>query len=771
MKKNKSILTKTIMTLGFPLLCIYLILVGTLLLILRQNIIDYDLFYHILGKILLIFGIGLVMMSSMFVWSMKEISSKITHLTNVINPIALVDKGIYTKNNDRKFSDQLEELNQGVSIIVKKNELLINIAQKMAEGDMSEAIQAENETDRLMFSLKMIQDAIKQLKIESENLQDNAKKNEDSKILAGDYKLILRNISNSIDTATGKADFYAGILDAIPYSLLVIDNKMQYKYINKQMAAYLKKIGAINERSDAYSCDCSMSATDLCETDNCAKKLLEKGISETTFETQGRYYKDYIAYIQNKNGEDTDDILEISLDQTSIMSVNVYIEEELERLSKNLLYLAEGNLNFDMDIQDGNKYTAKAHEQFETIGKNLGVVKQSIDNLIDDASRLNHAVIKGNLETRADETKFSGSWKTLISGMNEILIEIAKPLAEVSQVMMAISNGNLKAIIHGVYEGKFDELKQSVNNMGRSLNDILEEISIVTNKISNGNLDIENLPSYDGDFAGISNGLNAIIKTLNHLFNEINMAAEQVNEGANQVSYGSQSLSKGSTDQASSVQELTASIAEIAEQTKNNAANGNDAKKLATDVMDTAQNGNIQMAKMQSSMTEINQSSNDISKIIKVIDDIAFQTNILALNAAVEAARAGQHGKGFAVVAEEVRTLAARSADAAKVTSTLIEGSIEKVAIGTQIADETATALQEIVDGIKKTSDLVGNIADASNIQASSITQINDGIDQVSQVIQNNAATSQQSAAASEELLSQAEILRQMIAQFQLRTE
>jgi len=201
-----------------------------------------------------------------------------------------------------------------------------------------------------------------------------------------------------------------------------------------------------------------------------------------------------------------------------------------------------------------------------------------------------------------------------------------------------------------------------------------------------------------------------------------------------------------------------------------NAKNANQANELAEVAKSNAVKGNMQMKEMQKAMEEINESSSNISKIIKVIDEIAFQTNILALNAAVEAARAGQHGKGFAVVAEEVRNLAARSANAAKETTDMISGSITKVAAGTKIADETAVALNKIVEDVAKAADLVGDIAVASSEQATGIAQINQGIMQVSQVVQTNSATSEESAAASEELSSQAELLKTSVSKYNLKT-
>ncbi len=257
-------------------------------------------------------------------------------------------------------------------------------------------------------------------------------------------------------------------------------------------------------------------------------------------------------------------------------------------------------------------------------------------------------------------------------------------------------------------------------------------------------------------------------KELQSLLSDVDLAAQQVASGTTQVSQGSQAISQGATEQAASIEELTATMTQIAAQTRQNALSANEANAMSEQAKDKALQGNEQMRALQQAMIGINESSSNISKIIKVIDDIAFQTNILALNAAVEAARAGIHGKGFAVVAEEVRNLAARSANAAKETTELIEGSIKKTEDGTKIADETAGALSHIVDVVGKAVDLVREIAEASNQQATAVGQVNMGIEQMSRVVQTNSATAQEAAAAAQELSSQAAMLKEMVSNFML---
>lgn len=296
----------------------------------------------------------------------------------------------------------------------------------------------------------------------------------------------------------------------------------------------------------------------------------------------------------------------------------------------------------------------------------------------------------------------------------------------------------------------------------------MKELSEKTELMANGDLTVRlNVESQD-EIGTAAEAFNRMMAEMNDVIAKISTAAQQVASGSKNIADSGNMLAQGAATQASSVEELSASIAEISAQTGNNADNAVEANALTKEANTKAVIGNERMNNMLHAMNDINESSANIAKIIKVIDEIAFQTNILALNAAVEAARAGQHGKGFAVVAEEVRNLAARSAKAAKETTAIIEKSIAKVNDGTDLARATAEALQEIQNSIDKVTNLVSEIADASQKQSSALKMLNQGVLQVSRVVQTNSATAEESASASVELSAQADLLQDAVRKFKV---
>ena len=346
---------------------------------------------------------------------------------------------------------------------------------------------------------------------------------------------------------------------------------------------------------------------------------------------------------------------------------------------------------------------------------------------------------------------------------------ISKPLAELENVSKQFAAGSLGARINYRSNNEIGSVAKSLNAAFSEINEIVKQVSQILIKISDGECSCDDVEDFKGDFLPISNAINIILKSQNKIFSNIMNSADYVNGGSKQVSDGAQKLAQGATEQASSVEQLSTSIAEISGNVKENVGRINDiAFQMDSAARDITENDE-RMQLMLSAMNDIETASNGIGKIIKVIDNIAFQTNILALNAAVEAARAGEAGKGFAVVADEVRSLAGKSADAAKQTTALIKNSVEKVKQGLTLSDSTAESLSSITGKVNGINQAIKSIEDTSNSQANSIEQITREVNRISSVIQTNSATAEESAAASEELSAQAHTLKEEVGWIQLR--
>jgi len=401
------------------------------------------------------------------------------------------------------------------------------------------------------------------------------------------------------------------------------------------------------------------------------------------------------------------------------------VQERIKHLTSTIVNISNGELAELTAYKQLGNGTGRRSEN-DQIAPAMIRMMSSLNELVTDSEMLSQAAVDGKLSTRADVSKHHGDFRKVVEGVNKTLDAVVDPVNEARGCLEEMAKGNLDVLVKG---------------------------------------------NYKGDHAILKNALNSTLDSINDILTQVNTAVEQVNSGAMQVSDASQSLSQSATEAASSLEEVSASMQEVNSQTKQNADNATQANQLSTQARISAETGNAQMKQMLKAMNDINESANNISKIIKAIDEIAFQTNLLALNAAVEAARAGKHGKGFTVVAEEVRNLAQRSAKAAKETTEMIESSIKKTDAGTKIADVTSKALEEIVTGSAKVTDLIGEIASASKEQAQAVLQINQGLSQVDQVTQQNTATAEESAAASEELSSQAVQLKDMLGKFRLRKQ
>jgi len=434
-----------------------------------------------------------------------------------------------------------------------------------------------------------------------------------------------------------------------------------------------------------------------------------------------------------------------------------------------------GDGDFNVEVADMPGKKAVMPQILRATATNLQNVSKEVDAMIDAVTA------KGDLTFKIDCDKYQGDWQTIMLGLNKVIRGTYEPLCVIETGLKELQAGNfnlddIDAKIKQAgyssdpsrYNGSFRDMITAFDNSVVDISSYIAEINQILSSMAKGNMCNRIDRPYIGSFDSIRSSVNSINETLHKTLTEIYAAADQVLSGASQISSSAIDLANGTQEQAGSIQELTASIDLINQQTARNAENAETANELSGKSSENALQGNEAMRQMVDAMSKINESSANISKIVKTIQDIAFQTNLLALNASVEAARAGEHGKGFAVVADEVRTLAGRSQQAATETTALIQDSISRVEVGSDIAASTAESLDAIVSSASEVLSIISNISAASSEQAEAVSQISEGLNQISRVVQNNSAVSEETAAASEELNSQADLLRQLVSYFQL---
>ena len=350
---------------------------------------------------------------------------------------------------------------------------------------------------------------------------------------------------------------------------------------------------------------------------------------------------------------------------------------------------------------------------------------------------------------------------------------ITKPVSEMQKATLEVASGTLDADITFRSKDALGQLADNMRSLTKTIRDIITDVEYQLSSMGGGNFDVSSrVPdAYVGQFARLRTSISQLNASVSDTLSQIDVSADQVNSGGEQVSSSAQALAQGATQQASSVEELAATINEISNQVEATAGHAQSALQDNTQAADQISICSGHMSDLMTAMRDIESKSQDISKVIKTIEDIAFQTNILALNAAVEAARAGSAGKGFAVVADEVRNLATKSQEASASTATLIEDTVKAVKEGSRLATETDDALREVVARAEKVTNAVSLISQATADQNRDVAQVTTGIDQISSVVQTNSATAEESAAASEELSGQANLLKELVGRFTLRKD
>ncbi|NCD32213.1 MAG: HAMP domain-containing protein [Spartobacteria bacterium] len=633
--------------------------------------------------------------------------------------------------------------------ITKPLTRLMEAAHRLSSGrfDVHLPPITNDETGQLAGAFQQIINTLHQLIDETERLTSeiadgHLRSTSDASVHKGEFRRLVSGVN-------GIVTLYNNLLDLLPDPLLISSMQHDICFINKAGADLCGDDISALQNKKCFEC----MGTAHCDTDRCGSAIaLQENravTSETSAHPQGRdidirYSAIPLVRADNEQAGTIEIIQDITEEKNAAKEIEKRAEEahtamikaqkraayqdgEVKQLVHNLESIAVGHLaEVELIQAPSDSDTSDIADYFASINQTLHTTMEAINLLVEDTSVLAAAGAHGQLSKRVDSTTHHGSYRAVVEGVNSLLDQVVKPLNEAGSVLEAAARGDLTPRMNG---------------------------------------------DYHGDFALLQNNLNITFDSLSDALSNVTSVVQEVSNGADEINAASQSLSKGTIVQASSLEEISSSLSQIASQAKNNAENATESTRLSQEASTAAEAGSVKMKDVVTAMQSIYNHSQQVAKIIKVIDDIAFQTNLLALNAAVEAARAGVHGKGFAVVADEVRNLAGRSAKAAKETASLIEASDSGVKNGMKIAEETAASFVNIVDHIAKTAHIIKEIAEASSEQAEGVAQVNEGLGLVDQVTQQNTASAEETSSAVEVLFAQARELQSLVQHFTLSAE
>ena len=624
----------------------------------------------------------------------------------------------------------------------------------------------------------------------------------------GEYRKIVEGINRTLDTVVDKVFWFESLLDAVPFPISVTDTSMKWTYLN---SALEKQLG--RSRAQSLGHPCAERGGAQCGTKDCSIVQLKSGIKEATHVERGRNLQVDTTEIHDRRGTKIG-YIEISQDVTARERLAAYQQHEVERLAANLKRLAAGDLALDLSVAEADEYTADARSGFAMIARELGGAADAIRRLIDDAQRLSHAAVDGQLGTRADATRHAGEYRQIVQGVNDTLDAVVGPLRTAAQYVDRISRGDIPEKLSAGYKGEFAAVESNLNRcidavqrlvvdarglvdaavagrldtradvtahegqfrnvvdgVNRTLDamlDPIKEATAVLERVAERDLSVRVTGNYRGDHARIKESLNTALVNLNESLIGVVQSTEQVKQAAEQIRAGSQDMASMSSEQAASIEEISATLQEMSSMSKQNSDSSSHARSMADATLSKAAQGMSSMERLSEAIEGIKQSSGETAKIVKTIDEIAFQTNLLALNAAVEAARAGDAGKGFAVVAEEVRNLAMRSAESARDTARLIEEAVQNAERGVAMQDEVRSVLGGINTEAQRVAQVMSEIAAASEQQTQGIGQVTTAVQQINGMTQQAAANAEESAAVGETLAAQVQDVRQLVGEFRL---